>query len=61
MRVLIEVRAGSVTNVWCEQPEGVEVIVRDMDEIDCAYYDVRDPVLETPGVAELRTPYFVVY
>jgi hypothetical protein len=57
MKILIEVRGGIVETVWCEQPEGAEVIVRDFDNIETGG---ADPI-EDPGVAELRTPHFVIY
>lgn len=58
MIILIEVRAGVVTNVWCSEPDGAEVIVRDMDAISSGD---PDPVEEVPGLAELRVPHFVIY
>ena len=62
MRILIEVVGGCVTNVWCEQPQGVEVVIRDLDNINTTgAREVYDPLVAIPGVAELRTPHFVVY
>ncbi len=60
MKLLIEVRAGCVTNVWASEPEDVEVVIRDMDEIDSGYGE-GDPLDKNPGLAELRTPHFVIY
>jgi len=58
MRILIEVKGGVVQNVWCEQPDGAEVIVRDFDNIEMGD---PDPIDTNPGVAELRSPEFVIY
>lgn len=58
MIILIEVRAGVVTNVWCSEPEGVEVIVRDLDAISVG---APDPIEETPALEHLRVPHFVIY
>ena len=58
MKILIEVRGGIVTNVWCENPDGAEVIVRDFDNIEMGS---EDPIDTTPGLAELRVPHFVIY
>lgn len=61
MKILIEVEEGCVTNVWCSEPDGATVIIRDMDEITSGCDDIYDPLLEELGVAELRTPHFVIY
>lgn len=61
MRILIEVRDGCVANVWCSEPDGAEVVIRDMDEINSGYSSEDDDPLLMPGVAELRTPHFVIY
>lgn len=61
MRILIEVRDGCVTNVWCENPDGAEVVVRDHDMIEDNLYGEDDPLDTTPGLAELRVPHFVIY
>ena len=62
--LLIEVRDGCVTNVWCSEPDGVEVVVRDLDVIHselAAGCDDCDPLVATPGLKELRVPHFVIY
>lgn len=64
MRILIEVRGGCVTNVWCSEPDGAEVVVRDLDDIfdnPDAPDQVYDPLVAIPGLAELRVPHFVIY
>lgn len=59
--ILIEVRDGCVTNVWCSEPDGAEVVVRDLDMIEDNLYGEDDPLDTTPGLAELRVPHFVIY
>ena len=58
MRILIEVKGGVVTNVWCSEPDGAEVVVRDLDNVEMG--DV-DPMDEDPGLDALRVPHFAVY
>ncbi len=58
MIILIEVRAGCVTNVWCSEPDGAEVIVRDRDAINAGD---TDPMEEAPALEHLRVPHFVIY
>ena len=58
MRILIEVEGGVVQGVWCEQPEHVEIFVRDQDNIEAGS---PDPLDEDPSLAMLRTGHFAVY
>jgi len=61
MRILIEVRGGCVANVWCSEPDEVDVVIRDIDIIKDTMYGTDDPLDTTPGLAELRVPHFVIY
>lgn len=61
MKLLIEVRDGCVTNVWCSEPDGVEVVIRDVDMLEDNLYGEDDPLDEVPGLKELRVPHFVIY
>lgn len=58
MKILIEVRGGIVESVFCDEPEGVEVIVRDFDNI---FDGDADPLKERKELKALRTPPFAVY
>lgn len=58
MKILIEVRGGIVESVFCDEPQDVEVVVRDFDDIGDGD---DDPVKEKPWLKELRTPPFAVY
>jgi len=57
--ILIELRGGAVANVWCSEPDGAEVIVRDRDAIRTL--GAPDPMEETPALEHLRVPHFVIY
>lgn len=59
MKILIEVHGGVVTNVWCSEPQGAEVYVRDLDDLE--YDEMRDDILDEPGLNELRAPQFIIY
>ncbi|MBK1683440.1 hypothetical protein CKO18_07590 [Rhodoferax fermentans] len=59
--ILIEVRGGIVNTVWCSEPDGVEVFIRDLDDIYDADDQVFDPLVAIPGLKELRVPHFVIY
>lgn len=61
MKVLIEVRAGEVSNVWCSEPAGAEVFVRDLDMINDSLFSEDDPLDTEPGLRELRVPFFVIH
>lgn len=65
MRILIEVKGGFVQNVWCSEPEGVDVVVRDMDMLGEGpgddLWDKADPIEEDPTLRELCVPDLVVY
>lgn len=58
MKILIEVREGEVSNVWCSEPDGAEVIVRDRDAINAGD---PDPMEKAPALEHLRVPHFVIY
>lgn len=62
MKILIELEAGTVKNVWCENPDGAEVVIRDLDDVNspAAEY-LYDPLVAIPGLKELRVPHFVIY
>lgn len=59
MRILIEVRCGKVSDVWCSEPDGAEVVIRDLEDIFDG--ECPDPLKDIPGIAELRVPHFVIY
>ena len=63
--ILIEVRDGCVTNVWCSEPDGAEVVVRDLDIIEDNHWpaadELYDPLVAVPDLTELRVPHFVIY
>ena len=58
MKILIEIEGGYLRGVWCEQPEGVDVVVRNMDDVNTGY---PDPLDEDPSLQTLRTGHFAVY
>lgn len=58
MKILIEVSGGVVQAVFCEEPDNVDVIVRDFDDIDDG---ADDPLTEKPSLIALRTAHFAVY
>lgn len=58
MKILVEVSGGLVQAVFCEEPDNVEVIVRDFDDIDDG---AADPLTEDPSLVALRTAHFAVY
>ena len=56
MKILIEVENGIVTNVYCSEPEGIEILVIDAD------VEVRDDVLiDNPDYAFLVADKYEVY
>lgn len=61
MKILIEVRDGVVSNVWCSEPAGTEVFVRDLDMLSDKFYQEEDPLETEPGLSALRDPTFVIY
>jgi hypothetical protein len=58
VKILIEIHKGIVQNVWSEEPNDTQIVVRDLDNIEAGD---PDPMSEDPGLAELRTPHFVIY
>ena len=58
MKILVEVKGGVISGVWCSEPEGVFVEVRDLDNIEMGD---EDPMDEDPGLAALRVGHFAVY
>lgn len=63
MKILIEVKGGIVQTVWCEEPQHVEVYIRDLDDIydNSDQPEIYDPLVAHDGLKELRQPHFVVY
>lgn len=62
MKILIELEAGKVKNVWCENPDGAEVFMRDLDMVAVdPFTEDNDPLVAIPGLRELRVPHFVIY
>ena len=57
-KILIEVDGGVVNAVFCSEPDNVEIIVRDLDNIHNG--DI-DPLLEDPSLKALRTGHFAIY
>lgn len=58
MKILINVEDGIVTDVYCSEPEGVEVIVRDANDVDNGHLD---PFVEKPEINFLINPKYMVY
>lgn len=58
MKIIIEVEGGCVTNVYCSEPEGVTLVVRDFDNIETG--DI-DPLVERPELHVIRNPRFALY
>jgi hypothetical protein len=58
MRIMIEVNGGNVVAVFCDEPSGVEVVMRDFDNIQAGD---PDPVDGDSSLSELRNPRFAVY
>ena len=58
MKIIIEVSGGIVQSVFCDEPDGVEVVMRDFDDI---YVGGDDPFIEQPALAEMRNPRFAIY
>lgn len=58
MRILVEVKGGVVSGVWCSEPEGADVVVRDMDNIEMGD---EDPMDCEPGLDALRVAHFAIY
>lgn len=59
MKILVEIKDGIVTNIWCSGSENVEVFLRDLN--DARDDPDSDPLLTEPGLEELRSPHFVIY
>lgn len=58
MRILIEVTGGVVSAVFCDEPDGAEVTVRDFDNMEMGD---PDPLDEDPSLSTLRTAHFAIY
>lgn len=58
MKLIIEVEGGAITNVYCSEPEGVELVVRDFDNIEMGD---DDPLELRPELHVIRNPRFALY
>lgn len=57
MRLMLEVLGGQVVAVFCDEPDGVEVVIRDFDNIQSGD---TDPVDQDTSLSELRNPRFAI-